>query len=109
MSGDEIQQLLDNLTVIPNVIDGKIRIDFFYNDELLGDMYYVPNIIKGQRKPIQQTVYIIDASDMRKVIDYINSNSPIQEEDLQLIHKTINMYCQNVIEKWGRERYLINN
>lgn len=109
MSGEEIQDILNNLIILPNLIDGKVRIDFYNNDELLGDMYYVPSIVKGQRKPIIQTVYVIDASDMRKVIDYINSRIPIQEEDLQLIHKTINIYCQNVIEKWGRERYIISN
>jgi len=94
------------MITIPNLIDGKIRIDFHVGGEFVGDIYYVPNIIKGQRKPIIQTVYVIDSSDMRGVINYINNNIPIQEEDIELIHKTINMYCQNLIQKWGNEKFL---
>jgi len=80
-------------------MDDKIRIDFFNGDEMLGDIYYITNIVKGKIKPLRQKVHIMDAYDMRKVLDYINSVIPIQEEDMELVHKTINIYCQNVIEK----------
>jgi len=106
MTTQDIQNLLTQLMVVPNLIDGKIRIDFSKDGEFLGDIYYVPNIIKGQRKPILQTIYVIDASDMRGVIEYIHNNIPLQEEDMELIHKTINIYCQDLIQKWGNEKFL---
>lgn len=103
MTQQDIIGILNSLFVIPNVVDDRIRIDFFNGDEMLGDIYYLTNIVKGKIKPLRQKVYIMDAYDMRKVISYIDNVIPIQEGDMELIHKTINMYSQEVIEKWGRD------
>lgn len=101
MTTQDIHSILQRLFTIPNVIDGKVRIDFYRGDEFLGDIYYIPTIVKGQRKPIQQTVYVIDSSDMRGVMEYINNLIPLKEEDMELIHKTINVYCQDIIQRQG--------
>lgn len=101
MTQQEIISILETLLIVPNVNGERIRVDFYRNDELLGDLYYIIKEKRGIKKPIHQKIYILDAYDMRKVLDYINDISPIQEGDYSLINNTINIYSQDVIEKSG--------
>ena len=99
MTREEIYNILHGLYITHKEDGDKIKIDFNHGDKRIGHMYYKPNEIVGKRKPIKQKIYVLDTFEMVGVMDYINNISPIQEKDFDIINKSINQYCQEMMGK----------